>query len=226
MAYEKVAPASWIKKLQAGGFKNSTSAKKSLGRTAWSQAMKDRVTLLVERHYEGHKLEEADIKSVVSTPVTGTSARKRKKKKPTKVQRTPVATLSINNKGVDAAAKPYADLRAIIDTVHEALDALKTANDIDPEVGVPEELELCVDMISACIKELGDRIPSDLKSVVVNIQKDCEAEKKKDPSPKAWRATTSVAPTPVSTDGVPLESNEAGQDLWVRTRPSRALGRA
>jgi len=222
MAYEKITPAVWVEKLRSGGFETSTSARKSLGRAAWPRGMKDRVTLLVERHFSGHKLDQKDVDALTSEEGLPGGGAAGKKRKP---QRTPVAPPQPRQSrhpvrrgaGAEAPVGPYEDLRAIITTTRDALMALKTMREIDPKISMPDELDLCMDMITTCIKELGERVPDDIKKAVARLQREYE-----DDPPKAPGAATPAAPSPVPEPGVPLESNEEGFVLWNKTRPSRS----
>jgi len=235
MAYEKISPTEWIEKLQEGKFKDITSARKSMGKTSWPLAIRERVAILAERHCAGRALSPQDISKAVDmttlpeakrAPAPAAKRTPAKKRTPAQEQPpAPVLAPPVHHKGagteVDVDPRgsryvvgPYEDLKAVIEVAHQALLAYRTVHDIAPNITMSEELDSCIGMIEACVRELGERVPKSLKREAAKLRE--EAAKTKELGPKAL--TVAVPP---SGSGMPLESNEAGADLWRRTKPSR-----
>lgn len=238
MAYQKMTPASWLKKVKDGEFDDASKAAKSMGRAAWSDKTKSKMRNFVDLYFSGGEIQDKDIELAGDD---GGVPDKKPKKQRGKNSKPKVATKPAVKQPAKAATKeldfidrleaelppdPYRSIKNTIATTHMALVAFKVAHEADPEVEMPDEIQECVDLLSACVRAVLDRITPEVREALEGIRAEVaaitEANKKpdepeKEPAPKALRVATPAAlpqKFEVRPDGVPLESNQEGGKLW------------
>lgn len=125
MPYTKLTARRWVRSLKEKGYKSASAAKKGIGRIDWPKEAKDVARNIIDAHFEGKVISEADIKALerlvpaeaAPEPVKRAPSTKVKDKpvdKPNGKKRTPVAGVGVPLP-IDNEVKELLELRTAVE---------------------------------------------------------------------------------------------------------------
>jgi len=178
MGYEKLTPAKFKERLSSGGYKNAGGARKSVGKSDWSDVDKDKMRALIDKHFGAEAAQPEKKAAKKKAPVKKAAKKGRVKKaaaKPVKkgrVKKAPTKKVAKKTRavakrqpkidaGADASLAEIHIVGQVVGTITQAINAMEKANSVGGgSIKVAEGLRAAQSGLTGAVNHLNSEVVS------------------------------------------------------------------